>query len=139
MDFIIYFQRRPIIATALSIALFLAGAMSLPRLPVSLFPSVQLNDIIVNAVYPGASTDLMDGRVASEILSAISDVEDVDYVVSRSTQGATQINLALNVDANLQETLSQVSERVRAISNFPRTWILWKSAVNRPILLQIMR
>lgn len=120
MDFVSYFLRRPVIATTLSIVLFLAGAMSLLRIPVSLFPSVQLNSISISASYPGASADLMDGRVASEILSAISDVKDVDHVISSSTQGSADIDLTLDVGANLQETLSQVSERVHAISSFPQ-------------------
>lgn len=120
MDFVSYFLRRPVIATALSMCLFLAGAISVIRLPISLFPSVQLNSITVSASYPGATADLMDGRIASEILSAVSDVEGIDHVVSRSMQDRTQVDLTLDIGTDLEDALSQVGERVRAISSFPQ-------------------
>lgn len=113
------FLRRPVVSVAVSVMLFAGGAFSLFQLPVGLFPRVDVDVISIGAYYPGASAELMDGRVASEIVSAISDVEDIDHVTSNSSAGRSEVLVHLDLGADPQEALTGIIERIRSISRFP--------------------
>lgn len=114
-----YLFARPVIVVTINLFLLLAGCFAVLRLPVSLLPHVQLDSITVDATYPGATAELMDGRIASEIISAVSDINGIDYVSSQAVSERAQVAVALDVGQNLQQVLGQISERVRAISGFP--------------------
>lgn len=111
--------RRPIIVIALSSLLFICGLFALVHLPAGLYPKVDMSDVSITAHYPGASAELMDGRVTSEILSSISGVDGADYVTSTSSPGASEVDVHLNIGSNLQKVLEDIRERVDAISSFP--------------------
>lgn len=112
--------RRPVVATALSTLLFVAGLFSLGQLPVGLYPNVNADAVSVTSYYPGASAELMDGRVTSEILSAISGVEGINYVTSSSKTGRSQIDVHLELGASTQRAVTDIMERVNGVSRFPK-------------------
>lgn len=99
--------------------LFIAGLFSLGYLPVGLYPSVDADAISVSTFYPGASADLMDGRVTSEVLSAVSGIDDINYVTSTSETGRSKVVLHLAIGSDTQKVLTNIMERVNTISHFP--------------------
>ncbi|WNJ94727.1 efflux RND transporter permease subunit [Vibrio ruber] len=111
--------RRPIIAIALSSLVFIFGLFALGQLPAGLYPKVDVSDISITSYYPGASAELMDGRVTSEILSSISGIDDVNYVTSTSETGKSEVIVHLNIGSEPQKALTNILERVNAISRFP--------------------
>ena len=50
-----FFIDRPIFATVLSIAITLAGAISLTSLPIAMYPPIAPPTVSVTCQYPGAS------------------------------------------------------------------------------------
>ena len=50
-----FFIDRPIFATVLSIAITLAGALSLWSLPIAMYPPISPPTVAVTCQYPGAS------------------------------------------------------------------------------------
>jgi multidrug efflux pump len=111
--------RRPLIAAALGALLFIGGLAAIVRLPIGLYPRVESGTISVRSIYPGASAELMDGRVTSQVLSALSGVEDVDYVTSSSQPGSSEVTLHLDAGSDPQKVLVQTMERIRALSGLP--------------------
>ncbi|MBS9430163.1 efflux RND transporter permease subunit [Photorhabdus akhurstii] len=119
MKIIGLFLRRPIIVTTFSGLLFIAGLFSIGYLPVGLYPSVDADAISVSTFYPGASADLIDGRITSEVLSAISGIDDINYVTSTSETGSSKVVLHLAIGSDTQKVLTNIMERVNTISHFP--------------------
>ena len=111
--------RRPVIAIALGAVLFIGGLAAIVRLPIGLYPRVEADTISVRSTYPGASAELMDGRVTSPVLSALSGVDGVDHVTSSSQPGQSEVMLHLDARGDPQQALIQTMERIRAISDFP--------------------
>jgi multidrug efflux pump len=111
--------RRPAIAIALGAVLFISGLAAIARLPIGLYPRVETHTISVRSIYPGASAELMDGRVTSQVLSALSGVDDVDHVTSSSQPGSSEVVLHLDARSDPQKALIQTMERIRAISGLP--------------------
>ena len=71
-----FFIKRPIFAGVLSTIIFLIGAISLFRLPVSEYPEVVPPTVIVRAVYPGANPKTISETVATPLEQSINGVEN---------------------------------------------------------------
>ena len=89
-----FFVDRPIFAGVLSVLIFLAGLVSIFKLPISEYPEVVPPSIIVNARFPGANPATIAETVAAPLEEQINGVEGMLYMRSLAT---TDGNLALTV------------------------------------------
>ena len=85
MRFSRFFIDRPIFAAAVSIVIFIAGAISIFALPISEYPEVVPPSIVVRAVYPGANPRVLAEAVAAPLEEQINGVENMLYVSSQAT------------------------------------------------------
>ena len=85
MRFSRFFIDRPIFAAALSIVIFVAGAISIFTLPISEYPEVVPPSIVVRAVYPGANPRVLAEAVAAPLEEQINGVENMLYMSSQAT------------------------------------------------------
>ena len=60
-----FFINRPIFATVLSLVIVIAGAVMLRGLPIAQFPEITPPTVQVQAVYPGASAQVLPKIVMS--------------------------------------------------------------------------
>jgi multidrug efflux pump len=113
MNFSAYFIRRPIFAAMLSLAIVLAGLLALPRLPISEYPEVVPPTVVVRALYPGASPDVIAETVASPLEQAITGVEGMLYQSSQATaDGSLTLTVTFALGTDLDKTQVQVQNRV---------------------------
>ncbi len=113
MNFSDYFIKRPILAGVLSIIIFLVGAISLTRLPISEYPEVVPPTVVVRAVYPGANPKTISETVAAPLEQAINGVEDSLYMFSQATSdGVMTLTITFKIGTNLDNAQVQVQNRV---------------------------
>jgi hydrophobe/amphiphile efflux-1 (HAE1) family protein len=92
----------------LTAAIFLAGLVAYPLLPVAPLPNVQFPTLTVSAQYPGASPETMASTVATPLETEFGQMlPGLSQMTSVSVQGSTQITLqfGLGVDLGNAETL----------------------------------
>lgn len=110
MNFSRFFIDRPIFAAVISILIFLAGLVSMFRLPISEFPEVAPPSVVVSANFPGASPAVIAETVATPLEEQINGVEGMLYMSSlATTDGNMQLTVTFKIgtDADLAQQMVQ--------------------------------
>ncbi len=121
MNFAKFFVDRPIFAAVLSILIFIAGAITIPLLPVSEYPDVVPPTVQVRAVYPGANPSEIADTVATPLEEAITGVENLMYMKSvAGSDGVLALTLTFRPGTDPDEAQVQVQNRVsQALARLP--------------------
>jgi multidrug efflux pump len=116
-----FFVDRPIFAAVLSIIIFTAGAIAIPRLPVSEYPEVVPPQVQVRAFYPGANPKVLAETVAAPLEQAINGVEDMMYMKSvASSDGTMSLAVTFRPGTDVDDAQVQVQNRVaQALPRLP--------------------
>jgi multidrug efflux pump len=105
-----FFIDRPIFATVLSIAITLAGGLSLWALPIAMYPPISPPTVSVTCQYPGASAQVVAETVAAPIEQQVNGVENMMYMSSVSANDGNYsltVTFKHGIDMNLAQVLVQ--------------------------------
>lgn len=114
-----FFIERPIFAWVVAIFIALAGILAIPQLPMAQYPSVAPPQVVITAVYPGATPETLDESVVSLIERELTGVDNLLYFESTSdTSGRAQITVTFTPGTN--PALAQVDVQNRLSVVEPR-------------------
>lgn len=115
------FIRRPVLATVCSLLIILAGAVSIPTLPIARYPDLAPPSLTVNAFYTGANAQAVESAVTTPLEQAINGVEGMKYITSSSTNsGFSTINVTFDIDRDIDLAAVDVQNRVnQALGRMP--------------------
>src|SRR6478609_7454085 len=116
-----FFLQRPIFASAIAVILVLAGSICYFLLPVSQFPDITPPQVVVSAIYPGASAQVVADTVTTPLEQQINGVEGMTYMSSSSSNdGSATITITFDVGYPLSIAAVDVQNRVaQAASSLP--------------------
>jgi hydrophobe/amphiphile efflux-1 (HAE1) family protein len=120
-----YFIERPIFASAIAIIMTLAGVICYFLLPVSQFPDITPPQVVVSAIYPGASAQVVADTVTTPLEQQINGVAGMTYMSSSSSNdGSSAITITFDVGyplsiaaVDVQNRVSQAASALPAIVN----------------------
>ena len=110
------FIKRPKLAIVISLAIIFAGLISLFALPVEEYPSITPPQVIVNATYSGASSDVITATVASPIELQLNGVEDMIYMSSESNNGSYKLTIYFEVGSDPDMNLVNVQNLLQLVT-----------------------
>ena len=84
-----FFLKRPVFATVCALLIILAGAVSIPSLPVAQYPTLAPPQITVTSFYTGASSQVVESAVTTPLEQQINGVEGMRYLTSTSANDGT--------------------------------------------------
>lgn len=109
--------RNPVFILMMSLAVLALGWVSLTRLSVDLFPTIDVPNIRVATFYTGAGPIDVEKSITMPIERAVSAAPGVDYVESSSKQGFSSVSVYFQYGTNLDNAQFEVSQRVAQIMN----------------------
>ncbi len=107
--------RRPLLIVVIFTVLGLFGYISYTNLTYNLLPKFEVGVISVNTVYVGASPENIEQNITIPIEDAISTIEGVDVISSRSMENASAITIQLKSDVNNLVAQQDVERKIGQI------------------------
>ena len=101
----------------LSLAMVILGGTSAQRLPVDLFPQIQVPVAFVGVIYKGAPPLDIEQSVVYPIEKAVSSASNVEHVESFAKQGIGAVQIWFNWGADINVGQMEVMQRVTQILN----------------------
>ena len=121
-----FFLKRPLFAAVMSFIVLLAGAITLPTLPISQYPQIAPPTVTVTAQYPGADAQSVVRSVTSPLEININGADGMQYMQSYSSANGTATivcTFALGTDPTIDQvnvqhgvdlTLAQLPQAVQS-------------------------
>ncbi|MBL8815611.1 MAG: efflux RND transporter permease subunit [Planctomyces sp.] len=101
-------------------AVLLLGVFSAFQLRREVFPQFELEIILVQVPYPGASPDEVESGICQKIEEAVRSVDGVKKVTSVAAEGMGNIVIEVRTDVlSVQKVLNDVQSEVDRIPSFP--------------------
>ena len=126
MTFTDIFVRRPVLATALSLIIFLLGLHAYSMMTVREYPALVNTVVTVTTAYPGASPNIVQGFITSRLEKVIASAPDINYMTSNSSEGSSTITVYMKLNyspsaavANIQSKVQQVTDQLPTGSQLP--------------------
>jgi HAE1 family hydrophobic/amphiphilic exporter-1 len=114
--FVDFFIRRPIFATVCALLIVLAGAVCIPTLPISLYPTLAPPQVNVTSVYIGANSKDVESAVTTILEQSINGVEGMRYMSSTSSNdGTSSITVTFDTGYDLNIAAVDVQNRVASV------------------------
>ncbi|MGC8696926.1 MAG: efflux RND transporter permease subunit, partial [Halothiobacillus sp.] len=111
------FVSKPVLATVISLVLFVLGIRSFGLLPVLQFPFTQNAVVTVTTAYPGADANLVSSFITTPLENAIAQSNGIDYMTSSSTQGVSLITVNLKLNYEPDKALTEINTKVNSVLN----------------------
>ena len=113
--------KRPVLATMMSLAIVLFGAIGYTRLSVREYPDIDPPIISVSTFLPGANPRVMESAVTDILEEELSTVEGLRTLTSVSGEQSSNITLEFNLGRSVESAAQDVRDKVsRVRGRLPR-------------------
>ncbi len=107
---------RPVAVSMAFIAVLVFGAVSFDRLQVDLLPDLAFPTIAIETEYAGVGPREMENLITRPIEEAISVVQGVQQVTSRSRPGRSDLTIQFRWGSNMDQAAADLRERLDLIN-----------------------
>lgn len=109
--------KRPSIIIVVFLLLILGGIASYFSLGYELVPKFDVNVITVQTVYPGAAPNEVETSVSKVIEDAVSSLENVKKIETKSMESVSVVMITLNTGADVNFLLTDAQRKINAVIN----------------------
>ena len=115
-----WFARNTVAANVMMTILIVGGlAFMVTQVKQEVFPEVEIDTVIINVPYPGASPSEVEQGVALAVEEAVRGLDGVKEVRSTATEGLAVVAVELLLGTNNDRALNDVKSAVDRITSFP--------------------
>lgn len=107
--------KRPSLIIVLFIILLVGGIFSYSQLSYELIPKFEVNVVTVATVYPGASPGEVENTVTKKLEDAVSTLENVKKIESKSYESLSVVMITLTSDADADYSLNDAQRKINAV------------------------
>lgn len=107
--------KRPSLVIVLFIVLILGGLLSYSTLNYELVPKFSRPIVSVTTIYPGASPSEVENTVSKKIEDAVSSMENISKLETRSFESLSIVTITLSGDTDVDYALNEAQRKINAI------------------------
>jgi len=113
-----FFVKRPVMATVIALIFMLVGVLASRQLAVEQYPTVAPPQVMITAIYPGASPETLETTVASPLEREMNGAKGLIYMQSTSSaSGLMQLSVFFEPGTDLDLAAVDVSNRVKRVES----------------------
>lgn len=109
---------RPVASIMLTLIVVLVGTVSLFGLPRDLMPKIDFPVAIVMTDYPNASPEEVETMITKPLEQALASVEDLDMMMSMTSQGTSIIMIQFQMDADMNFATLNMREKTALVQSY---------------------
>jgi len=110
--------KRPVTTILIFVALIVIGLYSLVKLPVDLYPEIELPFVTVMTTYPGASASDIESNITRPLEDVLNSVSNLKELTSTSSDGISVIFLNFEYGSNLDEAMNDIRSNLNFVTSF---------------------
>ena len=110
--------KRPVTTILIFVGLIVIGLYSLMKLPVDLYPEIELPFVTVMTTYPGASASDIESNITRPLEDALNSVSNLKEITSTSSDGISVIFLNFEYGSNLDEAMNDIRSNLNFVTSF---------------------
>ena len=114
-----YFIKYEVSGNVILFLLLIFGIVGMLSLQSTFFPKVPSRNIIIQAVYPGASPEEIEESIILKIEDKIKGITGIERVTSVSSENTGRITIETKRNADIDNVLVDVKNAVDQIISFP--------------------
>ena len=107
--------RNRLLVLALAVILVIAGAYSVTKLPVDVFPDLNRPRVVVMTEAPGMAPEEVESLITFPIETALNGLEDVDHISSNSSAGLASISVQFQYGTDPEKKYDEVMRELNVI------------------------
>lgn len=107
--------KKPITTMMVFVAIIVFGIYSLTRLPVDLYPEVELPAISVLTLYPGANSSEIEVNVSKIVENSLNAIDNLKEIYSSSKDNMSIVTIEFEWGSNLDEAANDVRNSLEFI------------------------
>jgi multidrug efflux pump subunit AcrB len=115
----IWMINNPIASSLLTFAIIILGLLSFNSINQESTPSFQIDEIVIEASYPGATPEDVEQSILLTIEHQLRDNPNIDRISANAYEGYAEVTLELIEGTNPNTILAQVKNSIDAINSFP--------------------
>ena len=100
--------RRPVLATVMSLAIVLIGAILFTRLPVREYPDIDPPVVSVTTLYRGASPSVVETEITNVLEEQFATLEGVKSITSSSREQGSIITVEFELGQDVNEAANDI-------------------------------
>ncbi|MGE3634396.1 MAG: efflux RND transporter permease subunit, partial [Sandaracinaceae bacterium] len=114
-----WMAKNSVAANVLMLLLIIGGLFSITRIKQEVFPEFDLDMIVINVPYPGASPEEVEQGVILPIEESVRAIDGISEVRSTASEGVGVVVMELLVGEDPDRVLADVKSAVDRITSFP--------------------
>lgn len=112
--------KRPVFASVVSLLLVVLGIISFTRLTLRELPDIDPPIVSIDVNYPGASAAVVETRVTQILEDAVSGIEGIDTIESRSRNGRADVTIEFSLSREIESATNDVRDAIsRVVDRLP--------------------
>lgn len=123
--------KKPVTITMIVLIVVLLGGISLTRLPIDLFPEIEVPVAVVATSYSGAGPQEIENLITKTIEGSIATVGNIDTINSTSTEGSSIVIALFNNGTDMEFAALEMREKVDMVKGF------LPDGANDPMVLKV--
>lgn len=114
-----WFTNNTVAANMLMLFILVAGALTLPRLKMEVFPDINVDAISISVIYPGASPVDVEESICSRIEEQIQGLKGIKRITSTASENLGVVSVEILPGEDVNEIQNKIKTQIDAIDSFP--------------------